>query len=309
MKITGLEFVNLYVSTNERGYSMMKISVVIPVYNEDKRIRKTLDAIYGNSEQPYEVIVVDGCSTDKTKTIIKRYYPQAIIVTNQRKNAAAGRNIGIKKAKGSVIAFTDGDCIVDKDWLKQIRIAFENNDIDGVGGKVLNATPENHYEEYWGNLAWNIIMNFPDEGYEVTKQTLNDAFVTANCAYSRKLLYEIKGFNNYFANNAEDVDLCWRALKYGAKLRYAPSIIIYAHNVTSIYGIAKKSFRNGVSSSKLQKVYGKKINYDPNIYKMLGKNIIGFIRNEKDANLNCVELISHLAGKYYGSLKNRIINI
>lgn len=288
---------------------MMKISVVIPVYNEEKRIKSTLEALYNNSEKPYEVIIADGCSTDKTVEIIRKKYPQVIIVRNNRKNAAAGRNVGIKRARGTVIAFTDGDCLVDKDWLKQIRIAFENNEIDGVGGKVLVAPPINHYEEYWGNLAWNLIMNFPNEGYDVIEQTLNDAFVTANCAYRRKLLYEIKGFNNFFANNAEDVDLCWRALRHGAKLRYEPSIIIYAHNVTTVQGIAKKSFRNGVSSSKLQKVYGGKFNYDPNIYKMLGKNIVGLIKNEKDANLNCVELISHLAGKYYGSIKNGIINI
>lgn len=287
----------------------MKISVVIPVFNEEERIINTLKHIYDNTEQPFEVIVADGCSTDKTVSLIRMNYPQVIVLENERKNAAAGRNIGIKKAKGDVIAFTDGDCLVDKEWLKQIRIAFEKEDIDGVGGKVLIAPPVNHYEEYWGNLAWRLIMNFPDEAYEVKAQTLNDAFVTANCAYKRKLLYDIKGFNNFFANNAEDVDLCWRALKHGAKLRYEPSIIIYAHNVTTIRGIAKKSFRNGVSSSKLQKVYGGKFNYDPNIYKMLGKNIIGLIKNEKDANLNCIELISHLAGKYYGSVKNGIINI
>lgn len=50
-------------------------------------------------------------------------------------------------------------------------------------------------------------------------------------------------------------------------------------------------------------------NNGANIYKMLGKNIIGLIKKQKDADLNCVELISHLAGKYYGSIKNGIINI
>lgn len=287
----------------------MKISVVLPVYNEAKRIKDTLNAIYNNTEQPYEIIVADGESTDSTVAIIKRCFPKVIIVNNVKRNAAAGRNAGIKKAKGDIVAFTDGDCIVGRDWLKQIRIAFEQHMVDGIGGKVLVAPPENHYEEYWGNLAWKLIMNFPDEGYTVDKQTLNDAFVTANCAYKRQLLIEIKGFNNFFANNAEDVDLCWRALKYGAKLRYEPSVIIYAHNVTTFKGIAKKSFRNGVSSSKLQKVYGGKVNFDPNIYKMLGKNIIGIIKREKDAGLNCVELMSHLAGKYYGSIKCRVINL
>lgn len=287
----------------------MKISVVIPVYNEEKRIAKTLSAIYENTELPYEVIVADGGSTDKTVKIIKKDFPEVIVVDNPKKSAAGGRNAGIKIAKGDVIAFTDGDCIVDKKWIESIRTAFETGMVDGIGGKVLNAEPENYYEEYWGNLAWNLIMSFPDEPYDVTEKKLNDAFVTANCAYSRKLLYKIKGFNNFFANNAEDVDLCWRALEAGAKLRYIPEVIIYAHNVTTLGGIAKKSFRNGVSSSKLQKVYGGKFNYDPGIYKMLLKNIKGIFKHEKDAGLNFIELFCHLMGKYYGSIKLGVINI
>lgn len=287
----------------------MKISVVISVYNEEKRIKKTLDAIYNNTEIPYEVIVVDGGSCDATKKIIRKYFKNVVVYDNPRRNAAAGRNIGIRRAKGDIIAFTDGDCIVDSKWIENIRKTFESGEIDGVGGKVLNAEPENHYEEYWGNLAWNIIMNFPDESYNVTKKTLNDAFVTANCAYSRKILYKIKGFNTFFANNAEDVDLCWRALDSGAKLKYDPEIMIYAHNVTTLSGIMKKSFRNGVSSSKLQKIYGGKFNYDPVIYKMLCKNMLGVVRKEYDSKLNCIELSAHLLGKYYGSIKVGVINI
>ncbi len=147
------------------------------------------------------------------------------------------------------------------------------------------------------------------DSYTVTQKTLNDAFVTANCAYKRKLLYKIKGFSNFFANNAEDVDLCWRALDAGAKLKYDPSVVIYAHNVTTLRGIAQKSFRNGVSSSKLQKVYGGKVNYDPDIYKMLASNLKGVFTGQKDAGLNCTELFCHLMGKYYGSIKVGVINV
>lgn len=287
----------------------MKISVVMPVYNEEKNIERTLNAIYENSELPYEIIVADGGSTDETVNIIKSKFPEVKVVNNEKKHAAGGRNAGIKRAKGDVIAFTDGDCIVAEDWIENIRKAFENEDVDGIGGKVLNAPPENRYEEYWGNLAWNLIMNFGDEAYVVDKYTLNDAFVTANCAYKRELLVKIKGFSNWFANNAEDIDLCWRAMKTGAKLMYIPDVVIYAHNVTTLKGIANKSFRNGYSSSKIQKKYGSKFNYDPNIYKMLGKNLVGLVKNEKDADLNTVELACHLFGKYYGSIKAHVINI
>lgn len=287
----------------------MKISVVIPVYNEEKRIKQSIHAIYANTVQPYEIILSDGGSSDRTVEIVSEAFPDVIIVDNPQRNAAAGRNVGIARATGEIIAFTDGDCIVDKCWVENIRTAFERQRIDGVGGKVLNAEPENRYEEYWGNLAWNLIMSFPSEPYQVKEKTLNDAFVTCNCAYTKKLLNELGCFDTFFANNAEDVDLCWRALNAGAELIYDPSIRIYAHNVTTLGGIIKKSFRNGISSSKLQKVYGTRVNIDPNIYKMLIHNIGGFIKRETNAGLNCTELFFHLMGKYCGSIKFGVINL
>lgn len=85
-------------------------------------------------------------------------------------------------------------------------------------------------------------MTFGDDAYKVEKCTLNDAFVTANCAYKKELLIRLDGFNEWFANNAEDVDLSWRALKSGARLMYIPAVQIYAHNVTTVKGVAKKAF-------------------------------------------------------------------
>lgn len=284
------------------------ISVVMPVYNEEKYIVAALDALFCNTVLPDEVIIADGGSTDNTVELIKQKFPQVKVVDNPKRNAAAGRNVGIKHAKGDIIAFTDGDCIVQNDWIEKIDGAFKIYDIDGLGGKVEVAKPINYIEEYWGNLAWKLIMSFGDEPYIVDKCKLNDSFVTANCAYKRKLLVKLKGFSNWFANNAEDVDLSWRAIADGAKLMYIPNVRVYAHNVTTVKGIAKKSFRNGYSSSKLQKRYGSKVNFDPNIYKMLGRNVIGFIKRDRDAGLNLIELICHLAGKYYGSIKVHVIN-
>lgn len=51
------------------------------------------------------------------------------------------------------------------------------------------------------------------------------------------------------------------------------------------------------------------MNFDPNIYRFLGHNIVGFFKHEKDAGLNVLELVCHLAGKYYGSFKVHVINV
>ena len=288
---------------------MNKISVVIPVYNEENNIRDTLNSIYGNTMQPFEIIVADGGSTDSTADIIRNEYKDVILINNEKKTAASGRNAGIDKASGDIIAFTDGDCIVDTNWIESINTFFDTYEIDGMRGKVCNAPPRNRIDQYWGELAWEKLMVFGDEVVDVSDKDIRVVLVTANCAYTKRILDKIDGFSSWFGNNAEDVDLCWRAIENGAKLKYNPEARIYSHNVTTVRGVMKKSFRNGVSSSKLQKVYGSKFNYDPYIYKMLGSNIVGVFTRKKDSGLNVIELVSHLNGKYYGRIRYRVINI
>lgn len=286
----------------------MKISVVIPAYNEEKCIGRCLQALKEGSEQPYEIIVSDGMSSDRTVEIAEKY--GAVVIENRRGHAAGGRNAGIKKAKGDIIAFIDADCIPDRDWLKEIRKAFEEDDIDGLGTYIEPAESDNIYEEFWGHLSLQILMSYGDEPYYVKDKTLNTAFITASCAYKRSLLCRIKGFSNFFANNAEDIDICWRALDAGAKLKYVPSARIIAHSPRTLKGICKKSFRNGISSSKLQKVYSdSRINVDKTLYKALFSNLAGIFRGRKFARLFVAEIVCHLAGKYYGSIKCGVINI
>ena len=284
----------------------MRISVVIPVLNEEDRLEECLKALCNNSEKPYEIIVSDGGSVDATREIALRY--GCSVIDNPKRHAAGGRNAGIKKARGDIIAFTDGDCIPDRNWIKNIRIAFEAETIDGLGGSVRPVASGNKYEVFWGRLSLQQIMTFGEIPYRVKTQSLNDAFITANCAYRKALLVKLKGFNNWFGNNAEDVDLSWRALKYGANLKYEPSVEVFAHSPETLKGICKKSFRNGYSSSKLQKKYGKFFNYDLGLYKLLFRQLKHCLQQE-EARWTVAELLCHLLGKYYGSIKVQIINI
>ena len=284
----------------------MRISVVIPVLNEEKRLPECLKALNNNREKPYEIIVADGGSTDSTKEIASAY--GCVVLDNPKGHAPGGRNVGIKKAKGDIIAFTDGDCIPDRLWIENIRKAFEAEKLDGLGGCVIPAESSNKYEEFWGRVSLQQIMSFGKEPYLIKEKNLNDAFITANCAYRRNVLIRLRGFSNWFGNNAEDVDLAWRALDSGARLKYEPSVRVIAHSPESLKGICRKSFRNGYSSSKLQKKYGKRVNYDITLYKLLFSKMKHILR-EEEARWMVAELCCHLLGKYYGSLKVHIINV
>lgn len=88
----------------------MKISVVIPLYNKEKQIAHTLQSVFKQTFQDFEVVVVDDGSTDSSVAEVEKFSDSRIRLIHQ-KNAgvAAARNRGIEEAKGDLIAFLDAD--------------------------------------------------------------------------------------------------------------------------------------------------------------------------------------------------------
>lgn len=287
----------------------MRISVVIPTYNEESGIAQCIGSIFANTEQPYEVIVADGGSSDKTVELAKA--AGAVVYDNPKRTAASGRNVGIAHASGDIVAFTDGDNYVDPNWLESIRRAFEADDeLGGIGGKVVPAPPVNEVEKFWGNLWLKIIMVFGDEEFVVGTKSLRNSFITANCAYKKSLLESLNGFDEWFGNNAEDVDLMWRAFDSGAKLKYIPAAIVSARSPTTMREMKHKSYRDGVSSTKLQKRYGpKRGSFDKNIHKMFWKSFGRILIFRKGAYMQSSELFYHILGKWVSSIKYRYRNL
>src|SRR3989338_3802286 len=123
----------------------MLISVVICTYNRCGSLKVTLDSILNqdiNTDFDYEVIVVNNNSKDKTKEVIESYMSK---FGNKLKNCfevnqgrSFAQNRGIAESGGEIIAFTDDDVIVDRNWICTIANIFKNNrTVECVTGKVL----------------------------------------------------------------------------------------------------------------------------------------------------------------------------
>lgn len=85
-----------------------------------------------------EVIVVDGCSRDGTREIALQH--RVRLATNTQEMEPVGRKLGVDMARGSLVAFTDADCLVDPHWLRNSLAYFADETVAGVGG--INLTPE-----------------------------------------------------------------------------------------------------------------------------------------------------------------------
>ena len=104
----------------------MKVSVITPMYNCEKFISETIESVLNQTYTNWEMIIIDDCSTDKSKQIVKQYIERdkriRLIALNENSGAAVARNKGIEVSSGRFIAFLDGDDLWEPNKLeKQIQ--------------------------------------------------------------------------------------------------------------------------------------------------------------------------------------------
>lgn len=104
----------------------MKVSVVIPVYNEEKYIKNCLDSLVVQTVAPGEIIVVDNNCTDKSIEIVKTY-KNVVVVKEEIQGMIAARNRGFNCARYDIIAKTDGDTVLPENWVENIIKDFSTN--------------------------------------------------------------------------------------------------------------------------------------------------------------------------------------
>lgn len=106
-----------------------KISVIIPSFNEEFFLPKTLIALHQQNfnRADFEIIVVDNASTDQTSKVAKLYGAD-LVLTEPRQGTNQARQRGLEEAQGEIIAFLDADCIPPPEWLGKIYYALHKKD-------------------------------------------------------------------------------------------------------------------------------------------------------------------------------------
>ncbi|MFB2878173.1 glycosyltransferase [Floridanema aerugineum] len=128
------------------------VSVIIPVFNDAVGLKRCLESLKNQTypENLYEIIVVDnGSDAEQNIADVVASYHQAILTSESQPGSYSARNKGISLAKGTVIAFTDADCIPAADWIeKGVKILIQNPKCGFVAGKIQTCFKEPNQPNY-----------------------------------------------------------------------------------------------------------------------------------------------------------------
>jgi glycosyltransferase involved in cell wall biosynthesis len=210
------------------------LSVVICTCNRSERLSDCLEALARNAAsfaEPWEVIVVDNRSTDRTATLLDAWIAAGrlplIAVSEPRVGLSNARNAALRVARGRLIAFTDDDCLVEPDWLRALRDAFAASPTaDAIGGWV------GLHDDQDAAVS---IRTRPDACWIGDVASALATLIGCNFSIRAAVLRQVGDFDERLgagspARSGEDLDLFHRLIRAGARLRYDPSITVrHAH--------------------------------------------------------------------------------
>lgn len=199
---------------------MVKISVIIPVYNSEKYLKKCIDSILNQTMKDIEIILINDGSTDRSEEIIDNYIKEdrGNIIKYNQENAgqAVARNKGIELAKGEFISFIDSDDYIDKCMLEDLYNEAKTKQLDIV---ICD-----YFEDIKGNLIYK--KQILREHTELIKDYI--LFVAGPC--NKIIKTEILKKNNIkFPENIfyEDIAIMPALVIYSKKIGYLKKAYYY----------------------------------------------------------------------------------
>jgi succinoglycan biosynthesis protein ExoA len=226
------------------------ISVVVPVRNEAAFVERTLTQLVDLDYDPqrYEVLVVDGQSTDGTPELVAEFatrHANVRLFDNPRQLSSAARNIAIRNAQGDLVVVVDGHCELEgRDYLTRLADAFDRSGADCVGRPqpldIPGATP---LQQATAAARSSRLGHHPDS-YIYSAQ---ECFVPAKSvaiAYRRSVFDTVGLFDETF-DACEDVELNHRVDRAGLRCFFTPRVVVHYAPRSSLRGLYRQLVRYG----------------------------------------------------------------
>lgn len=212
-----------------------ELSIIIGLYNclsLTRECLRSLEKTLGNTS--YEVILVDDCSTDQTRSWLKTLRePYRVILNSKNMGFAKNNNLGARQARAPLLLLLNNDVVLTPNWFQPMLKLLESNPGIGVVGNVQRRVYDGSIDHcgihidfkgkpYHLQAPYNLFSRW--KGYQFCPA------VTGACMLMRRDLFlQMGGFNEVFRNGGEDVDFCFRLREAGYDSVVSLHSVIYHH--------------------------------------------------------------------------------
>lgn len=227
----------------------MFFSLVIPVYNRPQEIKELLESLIRQSENHFEVIIVEDGSAITSENIVQTYKDSLSLQYYFIPNSGPGqaRNYGASQAKGDYLIILDSDCILPSGYIHAVTKELEKTNVDAFGG------PDKASEQFTDiqkAINYSMTSFFTTGGIRGGKKKLDKFYPRSFNMGIRKEVYEkLHGFSTM--RFGEDIDFSIRLYKTGYRVYLFPSAWVYHKRRTDWKKFFKQVYNSGIARINL----------------------------------------------------------
>lgn len=246
-------------STGTAGHDAPRVSVVINTCDRGAYLADTLEGLKQQTYDNFEVILVNGPSTDDTEEVALRYN---VRYYRAPYNISVSRNVGVKHAAGDIIAFIDDDAVPEPRWLEDLVKAYDDPAVGAAGGHVYNHDGSDFQFCYAVIDKWGYPQTSSEKPYDHNEPRAHfyNINIGTNASYRREMLVEVGGFDEEIEYYHDESDVCVRLINRGYKVAQLSNAYVHhkmapssrrdsAKRVTVWDAIVKNSIYFGVTHS------------------------------------------------------------
>jgi glycosyltransferase involved in cell wall biosynthesis len=203
------------------------VSVVICTYNRSDLLERCLDYLNCQSNQNFEVIVINGPSTDDTQAVIDNYKGRIKFANNPARNLSISRNMGIELSDGDLIAFIDDDAIPFDDWIDTLLREFNERPLThaAIGGPAYySGTLKFQAEDIGINRLAIARVNIDSE--DIGRDGWERSMLGTNTCFRADIVRKVRGFDEQFDYFLDESEISFRLQVQGHIVGYAPDLYL-----------------------------------------------------------------------------------